>query len=150
MNNEFLKMQKLAGLITESEYKEKIEEEEVRGKIGKSYPAPGTETSSEPAPTKDVLTQPNLGLSPEQYEKIKKEVIKAYKEYYEEDDAEYAFDYLYKNLFFGEGWEEGKVGEYTLLKRIGVNTPKKIEMFDNKKRDITYDMMGWDKNWDED
>ena len=48
MNNEFLKMQKLAGLITESEYKAKLEEEDVMGRIGKSYPAPGTKTSSEP------------------------------------------------------------------------------------------------------
>jgi hypothetical protein len=150
MNNEFLKMQKLAGLITESEYKEKVEEEEVRGKIGKSYPAPGTETSSEPAPKKDVLTQPNLGLSPEQYKKIKKEIKKAYEEDYFEEEAEYAFNYLYNNLFFGEGWDEGKVSERTLLKRIGVNTPKKEEMFNNKKQDIIYDMMGWDKNWDED
>jgi hypothetical protein len=140
MNNEFLKMQKLAGLITESEYKSKIEEEEVRGEVGKSNPAP----------TKDVLTQPNLGLSSEQYEKIKKEVIKAYEEDYFEEEAEYAFNYLYNNLFFGEGWDEGKVSERTLLKRIGVNTPKKEEMFDNKKQDIIYDMMGWDKNWDED
>jgi hypothetical protein len=29
MNNEFLKMQKLAGLITEGEYKEKMEEEDL-------------------------------------------------------------------------------------------------------------------------
>jgi len=40
MNKEFLHMQKLAGIITESEYAAKIEELEVRGKIGKSYPAP--------------------------------------------------------------------------------------------------------------
>jgi hypothetical protein len=140
MNNEFLKMQKLAGLITESEYKEKVEEEEVKGEVGKSNPSP----------TKDVLTQPNLGLSPEQYKKIKKEIKKAYEEDYFEEEAEYAFNYLYNNLFFGEGWDEGKVSERTLLKRIGVNTPKKEEMFNNKKQDIIYDMMGWDKNWDED
>ena len=42
MNNEFLYMQKLAGLITESEYKAKMEELDVTGKVGKSYPAPGT------------------------------------------------------------------------------------------------------------
>ena len=40
MNKEFLHMQKLAGLITESEYAAKLEELEVRGKVGKSYPAP--------------------------------------------------------------------------------------------------------------
>jgi hypothetical protein len=40
MNKEFLYMQKLAGIITESEYAAKIEELEVRGKVGKSYPAP--------------------------------------------------------------------------------------------------------------
>jgi hypothetical protein len=33
MNNEFLKMQKLAGLITESEYKEKINEEQALGTV---------------------------------------------------------------------------------------------------------------------
>jgi len=40
MNKEFLHMQKLDGIITESEYAAKIEELEVRGKVGKSYPAP--------------------------------------------------------------------------------------------------------------
>ena len=42
MNKEQLRMQMLAGIITEGQYKEKMEEEEVRGKIGKSYPAPGS------------------------------------------------------------------------------------------------------------
>ena len=36
-------MQMLAGIITESQYKAKLEEEDSMGKIGKSYAAPGYE-----------------------------------------------------------------------------------------------------------
>jgi hypothetical protein len=42
---EKLRMQMLAGIITESQYKEKMEEVDSMGKIGKSYPAPGSEDS---------------------------------------------------------------------------------------------------------
>lgn len=42
MTKEQLRMQMLAGIITESQYKAKLEEEDVMGKIGKSYPAPGS------------------------------------------------------------------------------------------------------------
>ena len=45
MTQEQLRMQMLAGIITESQYKEKIEEVDSMGKIGKSYPAPGSEDS---------------------------------------------------------------------------------------------------------
>jgi hypothetical protein len=132
MNKEFLKMQKLAGLITESEYKEKVEEEEVRGKIGKSYPAP----------TRGVLTQPNLGLSSEQYEKIKKKVKKEYNIDYDDDDARNTLDYYYFATFFGKDWQAKS--ENDLLPLIGVDTDKKYEEFESKMIDMFYDMMGWD------
>jgi len=45
MTQEQLRMQMLAGIITESQYKEKMEEVDSMGKIGKSYPAPGSEDS---------------------------------------------------------------------------------------------------------
>ena len=136
MNNEFLKMQKLAGLITESEYKAKVEEEDVMGKVGKSYPAP----------KKDVLTQPNLGLSPEQYKEIQKQVKNAYQEDFEEDEAEHVFFWEYTNLFFGEGWDEGEIDEDDLFKTIGVDTPQKRKIFKKKQKEVFYDMMGWDKH----
>jgi len=41
MTQEQLRMQFLSGIITESQYKEKMEEIDSMGKIGKSYPAPG-------------------------------------------------------------------------------------------------------------
>ncbi len=44
MTQEQLRMQMLAGIITESQYKKEIEELDSMGRIGKSYPAPGTET----------------------------------------------------------------------------------------------------------
>jgi uncharacterized protein YpuA (DUF1002 family) len=130
MNNEFLKMQKLAGLITESEYKAKIEEEDVMGKIGKSYPAL----------KKDVLSQPNLGLSPEQYKKIQKEIKKEYKKEFDEDEANYLFNYMYYEIFFGEDFQNEN--EDDLLKLIGVDTPEKQRIFIDKKWDLFYDMMG--------
>ena len=40
MTQEQLRMQMLAGIITEGQYKEKLEEEDSMGKIGNSYPAP--------------------------------------------------------------------------------------------------------------
>lgn len=43
MTQEQLRMQMLAGIITESQYKEKMEEIDSYGKVGKSYPAPGYE-----------------------------------------------------------------------------------------------------------
>ena len=49
MTKEQLRMQMLAGIITESQYKEKMEEEEIMGKVGKSYPAPST-----PEPIKNI------------------------------------------------------------------------------------------------
>jgi len=57
MNKEFLYMQKLAGIITESEYAAKVEGIEVRGKIGKQYPAPGTEDA--PSDEKDKKNEKN-------------------------------------------------------------------------------------------
>ena len=44
MTQEQLRMQVLAGIITEGQYKEKMEEEDSMGKIGNSYPTPGAET----------------------------------------------------------------------------------------------------------
>jgi hypothetical protein len=49
MTQEQLRMQMLAGIITESQYKEEIEELDSMGKIGKSYPAPST-----PEPIKNI------------------------------------------------------------------------------------------------
>ena len=43
MTQEQLRMQMLAGIITESQYKEKMEEIDSYGRVGKSYPAPGQE-----------------------------------------------------------------------------------------------------------
>jgi len=40
MTQEQLRMQVLAGIITEGQYKEKMEEEDSMGKVGNSYPAP--------------------------------------------------------------------------------------------------------------
>jgi len=45
MKKEQLRMQMLAGIITENQYKEKMEEADSMGRIGKSYNAPGTEDS---------------------------------------------------------------------------------------------------------
>ena len=42
MTKEILRMQMLAGIITEGQYKEKMEEVDSMGKVGKSYPAPGS------------------------------------------------------------------------------------------------------------
>ena len=47
MNKEQLRMQMLAGIITESQYKAKLEEEDSMGKIGKSYPAPGYDSDDD-------------------------------------------------------------------------------------------------------
>lgn len=41
MNKEQLRMQMLAGVITESQYKKEMEEADSMGRIGKSYNAPG-------------------------------------------------------------------------------------------------------------
>jgi len=49
MTQEQLRMQMLAGIITESQYKEKMEEEDSYGRVGKSYPAPST-----PEPIKQI------------------------------------------------------------------------------------------------
>lgn len=53
MTNEQLRMQMLAGIITESQYKKEVEEIEVRGKIGKSYPAPGFDSVPDKENQKD-------------------------------------------------------------------------------------------------
>ena len=49
MTQEQLRMQMLAGIITESQYKEKMEEEDSYSRVGKSYPAP-----SNPEPIKKI------------------------------------------------------------------------------------------------
>ena len=49
MTQEQLRMQMLAGIITESQYKEKMEEVDSYGRVGKSYPAPST-----PEPIKKI------------------------------------------------------------------------------------------------
>ena len=48
MTQEQLRMQMLAGIITEGQYKAKLQEEDTMGKIGKSYPVPGGKTSPKP------------------------------------------------------------------------------------------------------
>jgi hypothetical protein len=47
MNKETLRMQMLAGIITEGQYKEKMEEIDSMGKIGKQTPIPGYEGNFE-------------------------------------------------------------------------------------------------------
>jgi hypothetical protein len=49
MTQEQLRMQMLAGIITEGQYKEKIEEADSYSRVGKSYPAPST-----PEPIKKI------------------------------------------------------------------------------------------------
>jgi len=54
MNKETLRMQMLAGIITEGQYKEKMEEIDSMGKIGKSYPAPETEKMADTTSTTSI------------------------------------------------------------------------------------------------
>jgi hypothetical protein len=49
MNKETLRMQMLAGIITEGQYKKEVEEIDSRGKVGKQYAAPST-----PNPVKNI------------------------------------------------------------------------------------------------
>ena len=42
MTQEQLRMQMLAGIITEGQYKEKMDEADSYSRVGKSYPAPST------------------------------------------------------------------------------------------------------------
>jgi hypothetical protein len=42
MTKEQLRMQMLAGIITEGQYKKEVEEIDSRGKVGKQYPTPGS------------------------------------------------------------------------------------------------------------
>ena len=78
MDKEQLRMQMLAGIITEGQYKEKMEEVDSMGKIGASYPAPET--------TK-------LSFTPEQKEKYQNALIKKfYKDIKKEDEYEAVYN----------------------------------------------------------
>jgi hypothetical protein len=65
MTQEQLRMQMLAGIITEGQYKEKMEEEDSYGKVGKQYPAPGYEDmkKGKVKDNKETLRQQIQGLS---------------------------------------------------------------------------------------
>ena len=56
MNKETLRMQMLAGIITDGQYKKEVEEIYSMGKVGKQYAAPGQETST--------TTEPQQSLPP--------------------------------------------------------------------------------------
>ena len=70
MNKEQLRMQMLAGIITEGQYKEKMEEVDSMGKIGNSYPAPKSMSST--------TTSPSPSFTPEQKEKYQEALIKKF------------------------------------------------------------------------
>jgi hypothetical protein len=78
MTKEQLRMQMLAGIITESQYKAKLEEEDSMGKIGKSYPAPGTEKTSDPIPS------PSSSPIESSEESEKKQLTKKARDLYED------------------------------------------------------------------
>ena len=75
MTQEQLRMQMLAGIITESQYKKEVKEIEGRGKIGKSYPSPLS--TSEDA---------KISLTPQQKKVWEDAMIKRYKEIAGDDD----------------------------------------------------------------
>lgn len=83
MNQEILRVNFLAGLLTESEYKEKVKEEESRGRIGKSYPAPGSDFNKD-----------KLELNPQQKIVYEKAMIKSFKETKKEDGPDEAIHNL--------------------------------------------------------
>ena len=60
MTKEQLRMQMLAGIITESQYKEEIEEIDSMGKIGKSYPAPGFDSVPDEENKKNKEKEKNI------------------------------------------------------------------------------------------
>jgi hypothetical protein len=83
MNKEQLRMQMLAGIITESQYKEKMEEVDSMGKIGKSYPAPRSGSN-----------KVELELNPQQKKVYEKAMIKSFKETKKEDGPDEAIHNL--------------------------------------------------------
>ena len=86
MNKEQLRMQMLAGIITEGQYKEKMEEEEVRGKIGKSYPAPGSISYND---DEDDDEGEKITFTPQQKKQYQEALIKKfYQDVKSEDEYE--------------------------------------------------------------
>jgi hypothetical protein len=71
MTQEQLRMQMLAGIITESQYKEKMEEIDSYGRVGKQYPAPGYEKMAS-------STQPSS--SPQSIEQLRKKAGDLYED----------------------------------------------------------------------
>ena len=88
MNKEQLRMQMLAGIITEGQYKEKMEEVDSMGKIGNSYPAPKSMSST--------TTSPSPSFTPEQKEKYQEALIKKFYQNVKSDD-EYEAKYNLSN-----------------------------------------------------
>jgi hypothetical protein len=60
MTQEQLRMQMLAGIITEGQYKEKMEEVDSMGKIKKSYPAPGFDSVPDEEDKKGKTKEKNV------------------------------------------------------------------------------------------
>jgi len=71
MTQEQLRMQMLAGIITESEYKVKLDEEDSMGKVGNSYPSPKKGPVGTPGnPSLTQYLKDMGGNSEEEYNKI--------------------------------------------------------------------------------
>ncbi len=103
MGKEQLRMQMLAGIITESQYKKEVEEIEVRGKIGKSYPAPGYTSDKDDGENKEIT------LTPQQKKVYEKAMIKSFKETKKEDGPDeaihnlpYASERILANIILGK------------------------------------------------
>jgi hypothetical protein len=103
MNKETLRMQMLAGVITEGQYKAKLEEVDSMGKIGNSYPAPGN--------TKVTLTS-------ERRKDFEDAIFKRFKELKNEDgpegavyDIPYATRDILANILIGRNPNEYWDGE---------------------------------------
>jgi len=103
MNKETLRMQMLAGVITEGQYKAKLEEVDSMGKIGNSYPAPGN--------TKVTLTS-------ERRKDFEDAIFKRFKELKDEDgpegavyDIPYATRDILANILIGRNPNEYWDGE---------------------------------------
>ena len=125
MTQEQLRMQMLAGIITEGEYKAKLEEIEVRAKIGKSYPAPGYTSDEDEDEGKEII------LTPQQQKDWENAMIKDFYETMDEDGEEAAVynlpsasERILSNILTGrkpnEHWDDGNEWENT-LKNKGID-----------------------------
>ena len=89
MTKEQLRMQMLAGIITEGQYKKEVEEIDSMGKVGKQYAAPGSSsTSSEYEPEQPTLT-------PKQKEKYQDSLIKLFYNDLDDEDEGGPYEAVY-------------------------------------------------------